>query len=681
MSDGFHRAREDFLSEAQELIDSLGGDLVAIDEFGSSPERINALFRHVHTLKGLTGLFGAASMSGLSHHLESLLEEARMGRVQVTSAVQQLLYRSVSLYGNLLAATQSGEPEPLGELDSLMNDLSVLRGAPGITEDLLAALDLDPALLGVLTEYEEHRLRTTINGGLHLFRARAIFALATIDTDLENFKLAARPLAEIITYLPMGDGGDPDSVALEILLTSDHEDEEMRAALASDNVHIARVENRGASNRPRNTGAAEAQPNTLDAQYRQQPNSAIGAIASAPGRSVHADEFAAANDFRSVTGAPSMGVHSGIKSISAQARGAAPSGAAPVQINYAASYDLDGESVALTGSDFLRALQPASEIPLQTRPETSLRSVVRTVRVDIRKLDHLMNIVGELSLVRGQLRAALDAARAAHIDTTTLKRFARVHRDMERELRALQSGVLEVRMVPLSQVFDKVSRVVRQAVHASTKRLALVITGGETELDKLIIEDLSDPLLHIMRNALDHGIELPNEREALGKPPVGTIAINAYSRGGHVVIELEDDGHGVDYRAVAEKAISAGHITRSEAADMSESALLDLLFLPGFSTKQAISELSGRGMGLDIVKSSLQKIGATIEVSSRPLTGTRFLLTLPLTLALVYWWSSAEAKPIAFHSRNSWKSPALRPTNLSASMARMCMHCASSPCA
>jgi two-component system chemotaxis sensor kinase CheA len=212
----------------------------------------------------------------------------------------------------------------------------------------------------------------------------------------------------------------------------------------------------------------------------------------------------------------------------------------------------------------------------------------------------------------------------------------RLHRNFDRRLGEMQEGILEVRMVPLGQVFDRLARVVRQISREVNKEIRLVITGAETEIDKLIVEELSDPLMHMIRNAIDHGIEPAEQRKAVGKPVAGTIALNAFQKGNHVMIEVEDDGRGIDEEALLEKALRLGKIDHpSDALEISRTEILNLIFLPGVSTRGEASDLSGRGVGMDIVKTNISKLGGVIDVHSEQGIGTKLTITLPITLAIV----------------------------------------------
>src|SRR5579864_6272953 len=245
--DGGDRARDEFFSEAQELVEGLGRDLLQLDEGLKrgrvDAELINDVFRGVHTLKGLSGLFGASRMAGLSHELEDVLDDLRLGRIDMTSAVLDLLFQAVSLYARLLTAESGGTPEPEGEVEQLLVALGQLsqghsRGAVGV----VAQYDLDTSLLGVLTEYEEHRLRANVQQGLALYRIRVCFSLATIDRALDELKAQARPLGEIVTYLPTGSGSNVDAIELEILMASRASLQDLKAAILVPNVTIEEVQ-------------------------------------------------------------------------------------------------------------------------------------------------------------------------------------------------------------------------------------------------------------------------------------------------------------------------------------------------------------------------------------------------------------------------------------------------------
>ena len=266
---------------------------------------------------------------------------------------------------------------------------------------------------------------------------------------------------------------------------------------------------------------------------------------------------------------------------------------------------------------------------------TSVRSVSRTVRVDIRRLDRLMNLVGELGLTRAAFMRITDAMRREHGFTGLAVDLHKEGRAFERRLAELQAGIMEVRMVPLNNLFERMQRIGRK-LGRELKREVLVETRGEnTELDKLIVEDLADPLMHLIRNALDHGIELPNERVASGKAGEGVVRLSAAAQGNHVVVEVSDDGRGIDIQRVLKIALEKNLIPPERAQELSRREIYNLLFLPGFSTRNEVSEYSGRGVGLDVVRTNISQLSGVIDIDSVEGKGTTFTVTLPITLAII----------------------------------------------
>jgi two-component system chemotaxis sensor kinase CheA len=587
--EGADKARDEFFSEAQELVDGLGRDLLVLDEALKKgqfdAELINDVFRGVHTLKGLSGLFGATRMAGLSHQLEDALDDLRLGRIELTAGVLDLLFHAVSLYTRLLTAEKGELPEPAQEVEELLSALGqVSARRAGASAGTVAQYDLDPGLFGVLTEYEEHRLRTTIQQGLNLHRIRVRFSLATIDSALDELKAAVRPHGEIITYLPTGSGTDAETIDLEILMASAEAPDRLRAAIQGPNVSIDEVPRRVSSTaRPSLLAPRPAEPRV--------PGE-FGAAAPGPSASPAADRARASlagdEPQSPAGGASSMGL----------SRAAAPRAAGA--------------------------------------GEMSLRSITQTVRVDIRKLDRLMTIVGELAIVKTAIAKLSDRARTRAVGPRELAlELQRLNRTFDRHLAQMQGGILEVRMVPLGQVFDKLARIVRQISREYAKEVRLVVTGAETEIDKLIVEELSDPLMHMIRNAIDHGIESREDRLRVGKPPIGTIALNAFQKANHVVIEVEDDGAGMDPTALAAAAVRKGVVSTEEAQAMTSREVMALVFMPGFTTKQVATDLSGRGVGLDVVKTNIAKLGGVVDIASDVGIGTKMTITLPITLAII----------------------------------------------
>jgi two-component system chemotaxis sensor kinase CheA len=278
---------------------------------------------------------------------------------------------------------------------------------------------------------------------------------------------------------------------------------------------------------------------------------------------------------------------------------------------------------------------PVAPEPRSEAEPPSLRSASQSVRVDIHKLDRLMVVVGELVLLKSSLLQVGERLKAEGGDPVLTAELQRASRALERRLAELQDGVLEVRMVPLDQVFEKLARMVRKTAREAGKEIDFEVSGGEVHLDKLIVEELSDPLMHILRNAIDHAIEPPSVRERLGKPRAGRVALTAVQRGSRVVIAVEDDGAGMDDDRIRDVALERGLATAESVRDLSRRETLNLVFLPGFSTAPEVTTLSGRGVGLDVVKNNIANLSGIIDLQSERGRGTRFEITLPVTLAIV----------------------------------------------
>jgi two-component system chemotaxis sensor kinase CheA len=484
--------QQEFLAEAQELVEALSRDLLLLDEahHGNEhidPSLINEIFRSVHTLKGIAGMFAYKHVGAVAHALEDLLDDLRLGRTPVGPQLLDVLFDSVERFQRFLALDDPQSPEEEPGVQAFIAAIRSIGAEPKEEQgDPLDKYAIEPAVLSVLTEYEEHRLRACIREGSKLYRLRAAFDLTAIDDSIETLRDVARDDAEIITYLPSMEGGNEDTIELVVLLASRVPEEELKAHFEGRYGTIEAVEER--THLP-----------TLPPRLTSIPSAAVG-----------------------------TGPHS-------------------------------------------------EEDPSQA----SLRSVADSVRVDIRKLDHLMNVVGELALVRSAVNRIVDRFKSESMHRQSLMDLDRIGRGFERQLSELRTGILDVRMVPLGQVFNKLARIVRQAAREHDKQVRLVVTGANTEVDKLIVEELTDPLMHLVRNAIDHGIERADARTRVAKPPEGTLALNAYHKGSNVVIEVEDDGGGMNAHQLRETAVSRGLLSSDASHELTRQEMLNLVFLPG----------------------------------------------------------------------------------------------------
>ncbi|MGC2131544.1 MAG: chemotaxis protein CheA, partial [Candidatus Aquilonibacter sp.] len=278
--------------------------------------------------------------------------------------------------------------------------------------------------------------------------------------------------------------------------------------------------------------------------------------------------------------------------------------------------------------------------------EQKRSSIHQTIRVDIERLDALLNLVGELVINRTRIsdiantlerlmadKASTAGGASSGIIAPLAKDLADSAALLARTTNEIQESIMKVRMVPIGQVFDRFPRLVRDVAKARGKEVQLVISGAETDLDKTIVDEVGEPLMHLLRNNVDHGIEPPDEREKLGKARVGTISLNAYHEGNQIIIEVSDDGGGINLEKVRARGIKQGLISADDR--LSDREIIELIFTPGFSTADVVSDVSGRGVGMDVVKRNISRLKGVFDVDTTPGQGTRFTIKLPLTLAII----------------------------------------------
>jgi two-component system, chemotaxis family, sensor kinase CheA len=295
------------------------------------------------------------------------------------------------------------------------------------------------------------------------------------------------------------------------------------------------------------------------------------------------------------------------------------------------------ESVRAPASLPVEAVHPAETPAPVPPPEAAAPSalVENILRVEAGRIDNVLNLVGELIIGKSMLQQALTEFSKRYPKELLRGKFADAMAFQARVLNDLQRSVMKIRMVPVDQLFRRFPRMVRDVSRQCGREVELVVSGHDTDLDKGILDAIAEPLTHLVRNAVSHGIESPDERRKLGKPAHGVIRLNAYHQGNQVVVEVADDGRGIDANKIRTKAIELGLTTPDEAARLTETETLDFIFRPGFSTAEHVTEVSGRGVGMDVVQSVLHRLKASINVETRPGQGTTFRLKLPLTLAII----------------------------------------------
>ncbi len=275
----------------------------------------------------------------------------------------------------------------------------------------------------------------------------------------------------------------------------------------------------------------------------------------------------------------------------------------------------------------------AMAVPAGRRADEKTRD--NSIRVDTARLDQVLNLSGEIGLTKNRLNSLRSDILNGRNDTDTLHALDQAVSQLDLLVSDLQNAVMKTRMQPIGRLFQKYPRIARDLARNLGKDVELVLSGEETEIDKTMIEDLSDPIIHLIRNAVDHGVEGPKERLAAGKPEKSQVRLEARQEGDHIVLIVADDGKGMNAERLRAKALEKGLITDEEANTMDERQSLNLVFLPGFSTKDVASDVSGRGVGMDVVKTNIQKLNGTIDIKSQVGKGTTFTISLPLTLAIL----------------------------------------------
>ena len=531
------KALKDFVMEAEEILEGLAEDLEgAQEQFETSgkvrPDRLNKIFRQMHSLKGLASMFNLQRITTLSHDLESLLDKVRLGKVKPAPALFSLLSDSrITLRALVSEAGKDGVEK--AEIDSLLKRIAG-DGVPASKEDSgSGGLLLDEATLKSLTEYEEHRLRENIEEENRILAIQVGFDFADFDTKLRALSERLGDQGEVISTLPVVDPSLPAGIHFRLLFGTRLSIEQTLALVAE-------------------TGAT-----VTDLMPKSQKTEA------------------------------------------------------------------EPEEVGDEGPS-----QEAAESEAE-----DLRGLSNTVKVDIEKLDVVMGIVGELNLVKTSLERLAGRVEATEGQKELASDLFKQVRSMDKKLEDLQRAIIDIRLVPIGQIFNKLNRTARRLARQAGKEISIQLYGGETELDKMMMDAIVSPLIHIIRNSIDHGLEPPEDRLAAGKSAEGLLSISAYQKGNSIIIEVSDDGRGLQFERIRQAAVKRGLADPKHPP--SDEECMELIFAPGFSSAETVTEVSGRGVGLDAVQASIQDMKGSIALWSEPGRGTAFQITLPITLAII----------------------------------------------
>ncbi|MCE9686714.1 chemotaxis protein CheA [Shewanella sp. AS16] len=621
---------QDFLIEAGEILELLQEQLVALENNPDDTNLLNAIFRGFHTVKGGAGFLSLTPMVDVCHEAENTFDLLRTGKRQVNAELMDIILQAVDAINGMFAQTQRGEEQDAAD-SGLLGQLKLLSsGAPLASETQVQAAAADFSgieLLDALIEAD-----APADAGMALFDSVAGVAetAGSIDEINEDEFEALLDALHGAGQSPTSKGVDMAQAGTPLAVSpaphvapqtggnDDITDDEFEALL--DELH--------GSGQFKATSAHASQPQTTSAPTSNQTGqqqSAPVAGAGSDSDEITDDEFERLLDeLHGKGGAPAkVDVPQSNPAPIEASRVSAPNSAAEV----AATPVPQAPAAKAVPSVAAKANVSVPEKAQAKAVTANVPQGETTVRVDTARLDQIMNMVGELVLVRNRL-VSLGISRDDEEMSKALANLDLVTAD-------LQGAVMKTRMQPIKKVFGRFPRVVRDLARSLNKEIDLIMVGEETDLDKNLVEALADPLVHLVRNSVDHGIEMPLEREAKGKPRTGTITLSASQEGDHILLKIEDDGAGMDPEKLKQIAISRGVLDEDAAARMSDGEAYNLIFAPGFSTKVEISDISGRGVGMDVVKTRITQLNGTVHIDSLKGKGTTLEIKVPLTLAIM----------------------------------------------
>ncbi len=601
MNEDMREVINEFLVESNEGLDRLDSDLVELETDPTSRDALASIFRTMHTIKGTCGFLGFGRLEGIAHAAENLLSLLRDGKLTVDRPIVNALLASVDAVRAMLVGVETTGEEPLeeyAELKDLLHDLQQPRVDAAPLSTVVVA---SPAATKIADVTVPVTTSVSQNTDSELTRQGASMPVASMpvaSTPEELFtvdEVAQTPTAEV----PMGAVDEPVSAEsiLEAYAEDDqaHENEMLTSAgqiLGADTpvVTSKKPEKQDSKDSKAPKGQAHPDDQPIPGKKKSRNRRPIGEILKEKGF---------VNDAGLLLGVTEQ--------------------------NFGDTRRLGQilESLGIVTEEQLMIALREQQVLDEDRQTSS----EATVRVDVHLLDSLMNLIGELVLARNQLvQLATDRHDAEYL--VPAQRLNIITSE-------LQAGVMKTRMQPIGSVWQRLPRVVRDLTVALGKQVRIEVDGAETELDRTILEAIKDPLTHIVRNAVDHGIETPAVRTEAGKTAEGTLHLRAYHESGKMNIEITDDGAGIDPAKIRAKAISTGVLTADQASRVSDREVLACIFAPGFSTAEQVTNISGRGVGMDVVKTNIEKIGGAVEIQSEVGRGTTIRIKIPLTLAII----------------------------------------------
>ncbi|TQR45814.1 chemotaxis protein CheA [Paenibacillus popilliae] len=554
-----------FIDEANDHLQALNEHMLELENQPDDVGIVQVIFRSAHTLKGMSATMGFEDLASLTHQMENVLDLVRNQQLAMDSFIFDTLFRSLDALEAMVSDITNGG-EGKADVTAIVAALqSIVKGDYKKEASSADGSSADDAeeQNERLDEFQRSILEQSVEAGMHVYYIH-------IQLREDCVLKAARAY---MVFQVLGQYG-----------------EVVKSNPPAQDIEQDKFDN----------GFTVFFVSGEDAERLQQE---IGQVSELD--SVQVQPFTL-EDIRNW--------NSQIEEVQAGRQEAAAT-AAP------AKPEVKTEQPAASEASSAPARKPSST------PATGKAVGNRTIRVDIERLDVLMNLLSEMLIDRVRLEQ-LSGDLKHHDLTDTVEHLSRVSSD-------LQNIVLKLRMVPVDTVFSRFPRMMRDLAKSLDKKIDFIITGAETELDRTVIDEIGDPLVHLLRNAVDHGIESIEDRIAAGKPETGTVHLRAFHSGNHVFIEIEEDGHGIDRAMVLKKAIKNGVVTAERAAQMSDEQVYMLLFASGFSTAEKVSDISGRGVGLDVVRSKITSLGGHVIVESKLGQGTKFIVQLPLTLSIL----------------------------------------------
>ncbi len=568
--------RELFFETSQELLQALNEESLKLEKNPGDEEIVRSIRRTVHTLKGDSAACGLRELSELAHQFEDALS---LETAAAHGALAEIAFAAADVFAAMLAAYHGGGAIPA--TDALLKRINELTSAPAAKKvrrnkksgEVGAKSGKDSGKNKDWTDSEKRAMAAAQAAGLALYDvAVKIDPHCTMPiAGRQLIQNAISGVGQVIVVRP--NAKSPAATKqLEFVIGSSHSEEQI---------------------------AAKARVPTIAGDV-----TVILIAAAQPGKAS-----------KKVEDGPSL----------------------PAAIDSTPSDDSVGSQTAVEQTAVAAVRAPAATLDVQTpTPETLAPAMAENIlRVDAGRIDNVLNLVGELIIGKSMLQQALNEFAKRYPKEPVRGKFADAMAFQARVLNDLQRSVMKIRMVPVDQLFRRFPRMVRDVARQCGREVDLELSGQETDLDKGILDAIAEPLTHLVRNAVSHGIEPPEERRSLGKSPRGKIRLNAFHQGNQVVVEISDDGRGMNAHKIRAKAAELGLITAQDASRLSDAEALELIFRPGFSTAEVVTEVSGRGVGMDVVQSVVHRLKATIHIETHPGHGTTFRLKLPLTLAII----------------------------------------------